>query len=772
MRTHPRALVALLAALLLVTACTDDPVRLLTPLPDKVHAPALPADMFAGLAGRGSGVSTSVEAMAGDGTTALMVATIIGRASVPVLRSSTDGGASWQDGRLSEQAAAATVVGEETLGVAAVARAGSERQWLALGRADDSLIAWTSRDAHTWERSALSGIDARSDGVTSVTGLVGGGFVAVGYAWKDDDQWPRVWTSADGVAWSVHKLPGQGWLSDVAANGDEVVAVGGHELPQVRKGRSQYALLFTSSNRGGGWKPRAVREPRTSGNFTSSLDSVVATAGGFMAGGDYYDDYERTYRSMLLQSTDLVNWRRAPHLPALGRSSGVGELVQAGGTTVAIMQHTTNGGTHRVTAHSLAGDRRSWRSDRTPTVDENAAVVAGAASGEAAIVAVEVDRRPTRTELWTRSAAGSITPVEVPAPDSSAVNVQPSGLFVQHGSVAAYGSSQGAAVWWSAAPSGFAAPTVVRDTAGDDVSHVSWNEAGGYLALANRDSHAFVLHSDDGSRWRATSAGTFNKAAQYHWGDLQDAAWAHRRWVVVGARSTNGDVRTSALVATSTDGLRWTPGRPTKVSARGDYWGRSSPLDDLHGLENRGRSMRAVTALGSGMLAVGSFDSNQHTRPGAWLSSNNSTWRLVALPTGGYSDARPERVQRLGAVVVALGWARPAGATRSHRVVWRSSDNGRSWTIAPVRELFRGALLAAGDREFVQVVLADDRRAVTVLRSADGRSWSASPLAIGGLTEGMQVDLLDAVVTGAGLHVLLRLDSRLDGVTVLQTVPL
>lgn len=772
MRTHPRALVALLAALLLVTGCTADPARLLTPLADKVNAPALPADMFPGLPGRGSGVSTSVEAMASDGTTLLMVATLIGRASVPVLRSSTDGGATWQDGRLSEPAAAATGVGEETLGVAAVARVGAERQWLALGRTDNALIAWTSRDARTWERSAVSGIDAQSDGVTGVTGLVGGGFVAVGYAWKDDDQWPRVWTSADGVAWTVHQLPGQGWLSDVAANGDEVVAVGANELQQVNKGRSQYSLLFTSSNRGSGWKRRGVPEPRTSGNFTSSLESVVATAGGFMVGGDYYDDYERTYRPLLLQSTDLANWRRSPDLPDLGRSSGVGELVQAGDTTVAIMQHTTNAGTHRVTAHSLGGDRRSWRSDRSPTVRENAAVVTGAASGEAAIVAVEVDRRPTRTELWTRSAAGSIAAVEVPAPELSPVNVQPSGLFVVNGALAAYGSSQGADVWWASTASGFATPTVVRDKAGDSVSQVSWNGAGGYLAMADRDSHPFVLHSADGNRWTATSAGTFNKAAQYHWGDLQDAAWAHRRWVVVGARSTNGDVRTSALVATSTDGLRWTAGRPTKVTARGDWWGRSSPLDDLHGLENRGRSMRAVAALASGMLAVGSFDSNHHTRPAAWLSSDNKRWRLVALPTGGYSDARPERVQRLGAVLVALGWARPAGATRSHRVIWRSSNNGRSWTIAPVKQLFRGALLAAGGGAFVQVVLADDQRSVTLLRSADGKSWSASPLAIDGLTDGMQVDLMDAVVTGAGLHVLLRLDSRLDGVTVLQTVPL
>ena len=772
MRTHPRSLMAVLAALLLVTGCTGDPAHLLTPLSDKVNAPALPADMFPGLPGRGSGVSTSVEAMAGDGATLLMVATIIGRSSIPVLRSSTDGGASWQDGRLSEQAAAATVVGEETLGVAAVARVGAERQWLALGRTDDTLIAWTSRDAHTWERSALSGIDAQSDGVTSVAGLNGGGFVAVGYAWKDSEQWPRVWTSADGVSWTVHKLPGQGWLSDVAASGDEVVAVGANELQQVKNGRSQYSLLFTSSNRGSGWKRRAVHEPRTSGNFTSSLDSVVATAGGFMVGGDFYDDYEGTYRPLLLQSTDLANWFRTPDLPALGRSSGVGELVQAGDTTVAIMQHTTNAGTHRVTAHSLGADRRAWRADRSPTVRENATVVAGAASGDAAIVAVQVDRRPNRVDLWTRSAAGSITPAEMPPPDSSPVNVQPSGLFVVDGTLAAYGSSQGADVWWASGAAGFAAPTMVRDTAGDDVSRISWNKAGGYLALADRDRHVFVLHSADGDRWKATSAGTFNKAAQYHWADLQDATWAHGRWVVVGTRSTNGDVRTSALVATSTNGLRWTAGRPTKVTARGDWWGRTSPLDDLHGLENRGRSMQAVTALDSGLLAVGSFDSNQHTRPAAWLSSNNTTWRLVALPSGGYSDAQPERVQRVGAVVVALGWGRPAGATRPHRVIWRSSNNGRTWSIAPVKEFFRGLLLASGGREFVQVVLADDQRSVTLLRSADGRSWAATPLTIDGLTDGMQVDLLDAVVTDAGLHVLLRLDSRLDGVTVVQTVPL
>lgn len=772
MRPHPR-LAALCAALLILTGCTGDPTSLLTPLTGQANAPGLPADVFPGLPDRGNGVNTAVEAMTGDGTTLVMVATVTGRVSVPVLRSSTDGGETWQDGRLSEQAEAASTVGETALQVAAVARDGGERRWLAMGQTDESLIAWTSHDAHTWQRSPVTGIRFRKDVVTSVTGLVGGGFVAVGFAWRDDVRWPRVWTSADGAGWTMHKLPGEGWLVDVAANGDDVVAVGAHDLPQVKKGRSQYSLLFTSSDRGGTWKRRAVREPQSSDHFISQLSSVVATAGGFMVGGDYHDDYQDTYRPMLLQSTDLAAWFESPKLPTLGRSAGISELVQAGETTWAVQQSTTVRGKEQVTAYSLAGDRRRWQPTRAPANQQDASAVASAAAGDRALVAVDVEQRPSRVDLWTMAVDSPITATELAPPAQSPTNVQPNGLFVTDGALAAYGTSQGAAVWWAAAaPTGFATPTVIRDVAGQTVSRVTWGSGAGYLALADQGSDVFVLHSADGARWRATSTSTFNASAQYHWADLRDALWAHRRWLVVGEKSTNGAVRESALVATSANGLRWNPGRPARVAARGDWWGRNSPLDDLHGLENRGRSMQSVAALPRGMVAVGSFQSKQRTRPAAWLSSDNRTWRLLPLPAGGYPEARPEQVQRLGSVVVAQGWARPTAGTRGHRVIWRSPDAGRSWTLAPVKDLYRGMLLTASDREFIQVVLADDHRSVTVLRSSDGLDWASTPLQIDGLRDGMQVQLVDAAVTAAGLHVLLTLRNRLDGVSVVQTVPL
>ncbi len=765
--SRPYPLIVVLAVLL--TGCTGDPPA---PRPP-VNAPALPADVFPALPDRGNGVETTVEAMASDGEATVMVATVEGRTSVPVFRYSKDAGATWADGALSDAVASATLVGERALGIAAVGGSGAERRWLAVGDSDDVLFAWTSADAKTWERTPIAGIDAdRGERPLSVTGLDSGGFVAAGGRWRDDVYRPMVWTSPDGIAWTARKVPGEGVLNEVVASGNRVVAVGERELPRVTKGRSRVSVLATSTDGGVRWRRVAVEEPATSGNFSSSLDHAVATPTGFVVGGSYYDAQTRGYRPLLLGSRDLTSWRPTPRLPDAGESSDIDELVQIGSATVAAQRSRVAGAPDEVRIWYLFPGDPQWTAGAAPKPEQSAWITAGAGAGEVAVFAVGVDGRPGRTAVWRFDSPARVADLEVTPPPGMRTRVQLGGLFVADGALAAHGRTQGVFVRWAADGAGFGAPTPLGLADDESVQLVTWSSDGGYLATGEVDGdHAFTMQSDDGTTWRRTAPKAFNEVAQYHSSEISDAIRFDGRWVVVGERSTNGTVRGSALVYSSTDGTTWTPGRPTKVTARGDWYGRRDPLDDLHGLDNRSRSMRAVAAAGRGLVAVGETGDGL-TDPAAWVSRDGRTWRLVPLDRGDYVRARVSDVQRVGGALLATGWVLARGGTRTTRAMWRSTDDGEHWTLTTFEGTFTESRTAAGGAEFLQLVLADDHRTLTLWRSADGLAWTRSPVAVGGLADGMEVSLDDALVHDGALQLLLTVRNRLDAVTVVQRVPL
>lgn len=772
--THrPRALATLVVLVLLLVGCTGETPPEPVPTASPVNAPALPAAAFPALPARGSGVETTIEAMTGDGSTLVMVVTVEGRASLPVLRSSTDAGATWTDGRLTDEAARATEVGEAAVGVAAVARIGSERRWLALGETRDSIFAWTSADALTWARTPLVGIDADNDQIQSVAGFAGGGFVAVGYTWTAARTTPRIWTSPDGITWTRSKPPaGEGSLSEVATSGDRVVAVGSHDLPAPVKGRSAEALLYTSIDRAGSWRSVRVREPSDSGNFIAQLGEVTDTDTGFVVGGSYYDKYEDTYRPLLLSSSDLTRWQHMRRLREYDESSSVHEVLAVGSTTVVVQGSETADARDKLAVHYLRPGSAGWARASSGVSRESVTEAAGAVVGEGMVIGVHVDTRPATSTLWRYDKLPNMSESAVTAPDAEAV-IRPSGLMLADGGLAAYGTAQGAEVWWPAQPGGFGTPQVVLDEAGAGLGQLRWSRAGGFVAGAwGAGNNAFVLHSKNGTTWSRTPTTTFGATNQYHYSEINDVTWAHGRWVVVGEKSTNGSIRRSALAYTSTDGDRWVQGRPTKVTARGDWYRRSSPLDDLHGLDNRGRSMNAVLGMAKGLLAVGETSKARYYRPAAWLSTDSRTWRLIDLDSPGYVSAGVYDVRRVGDTVVALGWALAAKAKRRVRATWRSADGGRTWRFQAFEGGYAGAMLAAGEREFVTVVRSDDQRTLTLHRSTDGLTWTAAPLTVSGLADGMQVYLEEALVDGGSLHPMLTLATRLDATTIVQTVPL
>ena len=763
-------LTALTALLVVFSACTGDP-----PAPSVPSAAAaLPADVFPALPDAGTGITTEVEAMASDRETLVMVATVHGRTSFPVLRYSTDAGATWQDGALTPAASVASVVGEEAVGVAAVAANGTQRQWLALGTADRAMFAWTSADGRLWERTPVRGIDAdQGDEVSDVAGLAGGGFVAVGGRKNDERALPGVWTSPDGITWTAQKTPATGWLNAVATSGDNVVAVGNTPLAEVTEGRSQRSLLVTSANRGASWREVTAKEPATSGAFFSYLDYAIATSSGFMVGGGYYDDHSDGYRPFLLASSGVGSWRAPPRLPDAGESSDVDELLQLDTTTVAVQRSRRSGAKNELRVHYLFAGDPAWTPAKVPPLTVSAWTEAAAAGGNTAVLAVAAEGNPRQRRLWRFESPAQVRMDEVTSPAGLRDTVEPEGLFVADGRLSAYGITQGRPVRWESDAGTFRVPRGLPIGDEETLDEIAWSPDGGFLATGSRAyNHAFTLHSPDGTTWKRTNPKNFNRVAQYHWSRINAIVRASGHWVVVGARSINGSIRRSGLAFTSTDGFSWTLGRPTKVSARGDWYGRRDPLDDLHGLDNRGRELRAVVSVGGGLVAVGDTGEADRPRPAAWVAPNGRDWRLVPLTSGKYPDATVTSLDQVGGILLGQGMVRGKDDQRATRAVWRSEDGGRHWSFQAFPGSYDATSMSASEQEFLQVVLADDQRTLTLSRSADGRTWTDAPIAIDALGEGIRLELQDAVVHDGALQLLITLRTRLDAVTIVQRVPL
>lgn len=676
----------------------------------------------------------------------------------------------WRAGSLSLQAAKETAIGEASLGLAAHSRSDQGGFWLALGVKDEKVHAWRSTDGMIWDRVPVTGMTAEGYWFSGLAALDGGGFVATGARIRGSDQVPMAWRSDDGVTWRSRRVASSGYLSDVAASGNRVVAVGARSLDKVtRSGRSGLPTIFVSSDRGKTWRSRPVPEPSTSARFVTGLADVTAGPDGFAAGGSYYDEVQRTYRPFVITAKNPDAWRRTQDLPSSGTSSSIADLLTVGRNVVAVT--SVSAGTQD--SLELAVKRSgTWRALTGPGSDNSLAYESGIALGDQALLSVTDVGRLSAQQLWRLNADLKVTSTVVPEDPAARPELIPQALVVVDGKVAAYGTAQGAGVYWPRSGDTFEAPRILVDKAGEWVDTLSWSSEGGFLATCSQQENAFTLHSADGSTWTRTKPTTFNKVAQYHYASLNAASFAHGRWVVVGDRSTNGSVRVSAFAFTSTNGTSWTAGKARRLLGRGDYFGQNSPLTDLAGLDNNARSMHAVTALDKGLIAVGSLTRGAATRPAVWTAPDARVWTLSELKSGKYPDAEIAGVQRVGGALLATGWARPAGQSRWHAATWRSDDRGVHWSFDGSLGRQSSVITAAAADQFVQVIVAEDKQTVTVRRSPDGLTWTQSPLEVTGMGDGIEVELLDAVVAEGLLHVLLTLRNRADEVTVVQTLPM
>jgi hypothetical protein len=208
---------------------------------------------------------------------------------------------------------------------------------------------WYSTDLKSWARGIPGGRDNLAGTAPArrfMRNVVAtkSGFVAVGGVTDPKipsempSRRPTIWTSPDGRKWSLQRLPlpagiQEGWLSQVAARGDLVVAAGTFAAFNGTK-----AFEYVSPDGGRTWQQ--VRLP-TGTSEESSVTAVTATSKGFVVAGGV----GRPRDAVLWAGRDGKDWKaqrlRGPVMSGPGDQALMG-LTTLGGDLLGVGS-TTNG---------------------------------------------------------------------------------------------------------------------------------------------------------------------------------------------------------------------------------------------------------------------------------------------------------------------------------------------------------------------------------------------------------------------------------------------
>ncbi len=447
---------AVLALLCLAPACSQVPGPDPVPTSSTTPVPAGPPPTeFAPLdaaatSGLDTGANDFASGFAAAGDTVVSAGTVYGNRLAPSFRYSTDAGASWQLGRLSETSAAATPPDQgDQSGRAAVTTVGGATRWLVVGSSWRQTLTWTSTDGRVWDRHAPPADQIASEATVSALAATPEGFVLVG---TDAQGAPAAWTSPDGASWQQHRMRGSGDPASVAVRGSTVVAVGSAD--------DAYAS-WSSGDGGRTWsRGGAVPKPEDDGDFSRSLTGVTVSARGFTALGSYWAD---DWRPVAYESRNGRTWRLTASGDDLSRgSSSDGELVAAGdGETLAVVQQKEPG----YRPHLWTARDGAWREARTPLdsrgqIERGDWSIGGAArSGDAWIVSALLSRNGQIVAEFWRSTDGGRTfaAVERPDADLNEPVAYPAALVRAGEETLVLGDSRRRAVLWSrkaAAPFG------------------------------------------------------------------------------------------------------------------------------------------------------------------------------------------------------------------------------------------------------------------------------------------------------------------------------
>jgi hypothetical protein len=689
------------------------------------------------------GINQSLAHVASSGSQVVAVGSQAGaRISRAQFFVSTDGGKTWKLG--TEQAAGG---GNPAPGHPATLVAGGRGRWAALGTS----AIWTSHDGVAWTLASTQGIAPRQRGdQVNVLRRTATGFLAAGANVPPGNPAaasPVVWTSTDGVTW--HRLGAAqlrltaaggtaGALASAAVNGAVIVISGTVTTNGAGAARREVAGVWRSTNGGTTWS--AVTVPASNGAAAASA-AVAATAHGFVA--------VRPGRAgaVVFSSADGTAWKFAATVTGQGGAAltvtsvdgGPAGAVIAGRSGANVLAFTSADGTAWRPDGSLASATAGTVSGVTVTT--GGAVVAAGASA-----AGPLGQQPTLTV----DNAGRLTPVSFAGiPGALESEVAVNGITADGSSQVAVGSANGfPATWFSANAGttwsrGAGAPASALNRPGlQELSGVV-HGAAGWVAAGGVQSaaaqHPVVVTSAAGQAWQsADTEPAFAGAGLF----TVAVAAGKGGYVIVGRQAVAGQTVAAAWWSAGLTG--WQRGTDAAAGA----------LDG----PGAARQMLAATASAGGFVAVGSAG----THPGAWISANGRTWRAVtvALPMNSVR-AQLQQVTVNGRRIVAVGMSATSGGQTAPFTAL-SVNGGATWTESLLPSPGGAAAVdavAATGAGFTATgtVGADGHEDVVIWTATDGLNWKTNSPSVTGLGgRGIQqitaLTVSGSTLTGVGFN--------------------
>jgi hypothetical protein len=699
---------------------------------------------------RARGIFQSVSSVAAAGSTIVAVGSITGqwipRAQFLV---SADGGHNWRLAPVRGPGGSVPSPADLPLLVAGgAARAGGRGGWLAVGDG----AAWTSPDGQAWTLAPGTGIAPQraADQVLALA-ATGRGFLAVGENVPGGDQakaTPVAWTSADGLNWrrlpatSLHlAVPARGRLlrlTQVTAHGGDVIVMG--ETATVH-GQGKHRVTSLSDgvwrSRNGGRSWAAAHLP--AGHGTAGQIAGLAVAGHRFVAIRPGRTGKTGRDAVAYASRGGGSWTRVATITAAKKDHL--KITAVGGSDQGAVVSGQLAGGARVAW--VSSDGRAWR--RVAGLGSSAQTLAG--------VTVTAGRTVVAAGATARAADSRQPYLVLAGRQASAVNfaaiagavgpaLRVSGIAVAGRTRVAVGSANGYPAIWSAPGVGrwrrISSAALIRPGLGTLASVVHGRP--GWLAVgavtAGPSSRPVVVASAGQAGWQAADGEPAFRGAGI---TLSQAAAGRSGNVIVGRQVIPARTVTKTTIVHRHKHVikHVIPSRIVAAawwSAGLSGWARETGAGaaDLDG--PGARQMDAVTAAGSGYVAVGSL----RRAPAVWTSANGRQWALTTLPPpAGARGGALQQVAAQGRVIVATGNETTAAGTAAFAAY--STDGGRSWQqtllsahggLAAVTAL----AAAGGGFEAVGTVGRPGNQRVIVWSSRDGVGWHAREPAGTGLS--------------------------------------
>ena len=689
-------------------------------------------------AGSGRGITQTLGRVASVGDEIVAVGsqagTRIPRAQFFV---SGDDGRTWTLGTVRDAAG-----GVPPPGHGAIFVAGAQGAWVALGPGS----IWTSPDGRTWTLAPGNGMPLRPGDRINAVARTAHGFIAVGASMPGGEaarSTPLIFLSANGTSWErldaarLRLAAGNGHALDITSvaaagkliliSGDAVTTrqpqadrdgPGRRRLAERRRrrhlgtglGRGDRARRAAAGRRGGGGRPRVRPAP--------------AGHRGQAAGRRRLFFAER------------------PGLDVPGHPRSPGRIYRRDGqrrSGRSVLAGETAGQAGRVLTAFASADGQTWHQVRPFGAAASEDVSGVALAPDGAVVAAGISdapdgRQPVITLTGVGTAARRVDIAKIPGAVEPQVAVN--SIAAQGSTQVAVGSANGYPAAWTSGNGGStwnravgALPAVFSRPGSQQLTSVTHGPMG-WLAVGDVEAaapeHPVVVVSADGTGWQAADGERVFGASGLF---TEQAAANARGYVIVGHQNVR-QVQNGRVVVARTEAAVWWSATLTGWQRGGD-----ATAGALDGTGDR--QMNAVTASGSGFVAVGSHGD----QPSAWTSADGGrTWRQADLPMPvGSTRAVLEHVASAGRVVAAVG---TAVTTTGQAVPFAASsaNGGASWAESalpvPADLTSVTALVAAGGTFTATGTYGSTpgHQNVVVWTSANGSAWRAAEPAGKGLT--------------------------------------